>query len=341
MTLSDDLSKKSNIESDDINDNNNFTIISYDKDNNVVNDKDHNNRISASIFIRSNTKIKTKNFRFNEDELINEYLHVATRSELSSDDHILLWWKSNDFRRFKIEAINEIKDIVKIQPHFNVKQAMNAIYQSESQELIDNTCRNSRRFITLQQQINEKSHKNKNNCNNTNNNVKKDYDDSRKDVDNNHDKNNNHDEDCEIRSRFLCSRKHFQCSKKQDDNVEVLNNNNNIVTPYYSNNKIEAASSNNNISNKNSYVYNNNQDVKVHHNVHDNIQHHDNHSDEKNRIVVYDDNNKLVLVLKTYSHRSRNYHFILAAYLILWLCAVWGIVFHQVITFYKYQKQQK
>lgn len=336
MTLSDDLSKKSDIESDDINYNNNFTTISNDEDNNVVNDKDHNNKISASIFIRSNTKIKTKNFRFNEDEFINEYLHVATRSELSSDDHIFLWWKSNDFRRFKIEAINEIKDIVKLQPHFNLKQAMSAIYQSESQELIDNTCRNSRRFITLQQQINEKSHKNNNKCSNTNKNVKKDYDDSRKDDDNN-DKNDINDEDCviQIRSRFLCSRKHFQCSKKQEDNVVVPNNN--IIATYHTNNKIEAASNNNNINNKTSYVYNNNQDDNVHDNIHD----HDNYCDEKNRIVVYDDTSKLVLVLKTYSQRFRNYHFILTAYLILWLCAVWGIVFHQVITFYKYQKQQK
>jgi hypothetical protein len=330
MTLSDDyLSNKSDIGSHDINDNYNFTTISNDKNNNVVNDKNHNNRISAS-----NTKIKTKNFRFNEDEFINEYLYVATRNELSSDDHILLWWKSNDFRRFKIEAINEIKDIVKIQPHFNVKQAMSAMYQSKSQELIDNTCRNSRRFITLQQQINEKSHKNNNKCNNTNNNIRKD--------DDNNDKNNNiKDEDCviQIRSRFLCSRKHFQCSKKQEDNVVVPNNN--VITPYHTNDKIEAASKNNNINNKNSHVYNYNQDDNVNHNVNDNIHDHDSYCDEKNRTIVYDDTNKLALVLKTYSQRSRNYHFILTAYLILWLCAVWGIVFHQVITFYKHQKQQK
>lgn len=334
MTLSDDyLSKKSDIGSYDISVNYNFTTISNDKNINVVNDKDHNKRISAS-----NT---TKNFRFNEDEFINEYLHVATRNELSSDDHILLWWKSNDFRRFKIEAINEIKDIVKIQPHFNVKQAMNAMYQSESQELIDNTCRNSRRFITLQQQINEKSHKNNNKCKNTNNNVIKGYDDSRKD-DNNNDKNNNiNGEDCviQIRSRFLCSRKHFQCSKKQEDNVVVPNNN--VITTYHTNDIMEAASNNNNINNKNSYVYNNNQDDNVNHNVHDNIHDHDNYCDDKNRTIVYDDTKKLVLVLKTYSQRSRNYHFILTAYLILWLCAVWGIVFHQVITVYKHQKQQK
>jgi len=323
MTLSDDyLLNKSDIGSHDINVNYNFTTISNDKNNNVVNDKDHNNRISAS-----NTKIKTKNFRFNEDEFINEYLYVATRNELSSDDYILLWWKSNDFRRFKIEAINEIKDIVKIQPHFNVKQAMSAMYQSKSQELIDNTCRNSRRFITLQQQINEKSYKNNNKCKNTNNNIRKD--------DDNNDKNNNiKDEDCviQIRSRFLYSR-------KQEDNVVVPNNN--VITPYHTNDKIEAASKNNNINNKNSHVYNYNQDDNVNHNVHDNIHDHDNYCDEKNRTIVYDDTNKLALVLKTYSQRSRNYHFILTAYLILWLCAVWGIVFHQVITFYKHQKQQK
>ena len=337
MTFSDDILKKSDIEFDNYNEINNVSSKSNDTDNNV-DDINNNNCIniistSTTIFIRSNSKMKTKNFRFNIDELINEYLHIPTRNELSFEDHILLWWNGNDFRRFKCEAINEIKDIVKIHPHFNVKQAMSVMYQLESQELIDNTCRNSRRFITLQQQINDKLYKNNINKsisyshNNNNNNIKKDYDDSRKDHDHSDD-NITNDEDCviQIRSRFLCSRKHFHSSKKQEDNT-VVPNNSNIVTLYHANYKREEANNNSNINN------NNRDDC----NVHD----HDNHSDENSKIVVDEIvTNKLVLKTNN-SQRSNNYHFILTAYLILWLCAVWGIVFHQVVIFNKYQKQLK